>query len=429
MRPFEVAVALLCVVSGSLSAAAEEFPRAFFSYLEARRGSASWELGVPREIGGVKVQAVTLRSQVWKDVPWEHRLFLYLPSEPEVRDTVVLFITGSYELGLELYGVRVTKALGMPLGILFDVPVQPLFGFREDDLIAYTFRRYLEEGDPEWPLLFPMARAAVAAMEAIRALAPDFIGEGKVKFVLAGGSKRGWTTYLAAVAEPGLVAGIIPMVFDVLNIQVQIAHQRRFWGDLSHKLAPYVDRGIWDNSGDPRLVELLWMVDPYTYRYRLTMPKLIMLGTNDAYWPVTALHLYLEGLPEPKRVLYIPNAGHFLLGSDWAIEGLVSFARAVALGIEIPEVSSKLEVLPEGVALSVAVSAPPTEAELWVAESDKRDFRDVTWTGKPLAQVDPGVFRAEILRPEGGWIAFVAAFSFRTAAGNLRFTTPVWVYP
>ncbi len=428
MRPRAV-FAFLAVAVALFPAFPGEFPGEFFSYLEARRGGASWELGTPKELGGVEVQPITLRSQVWRDIPWEHRLFLYLPSEPETRDTVVLFITGSYKPGLEFYGVQMAESLAMPLGVLFDVPVQPLFGLREDALIAYTFRRYLEEGDPEWPLLFPMTRAAVAAMEAIQALAPELIGTEGVDFILAGGSKRGWTTYLAAAAEPDLVRGIVPMVFDILNIPAQIAHQRFFWGKLSHKLSPYVAQGLFDVMGDPHMARLLWMVDPYTYRFRLTMPKLIMLGTNDAYWPITALHLYLEGLPDPKWVLYIPNAGHSLLESHWTVEGLVSFARAVALGTGIPTLSAGLELGSDAVALSVAVSAPPAEAELWVAESEDRDFRDDTWAGEPLPRVEPGLFRAEISRPQRGWTAFMAAFRFRTEAGDLRFTTPVWVYP
>ena len=33
------------------------------------------------------------------------------------------------------------------------------------------------------------------------------------------------------------------------------------------------------------------MVDPYQYLADLTPPKLILLGTNDRYWPLDALKL------------------------------------------------------------------------------------------------------------------------------------------
>lgn len=32
---------------------------------------------------------------------------------------------------------------------------------------------------------------------------------------------------------------------------------------------------------DPRMVELRQWVDPYSYRARYTMPKLLLLGTDD----------------------------------------------------------------------------------------------------------------------------------------------------
>jgi len=67
----------------------------------------------------------------------------------------------------------VAQKLRAPVALLFEVPNQPLFDRWEDDLIAYTFRRYIEEGDPDWPLLFPMVRSVLSAMEALE----EYMGE------------------------------------------------------------------------------------------------------------------------------------------------------------------------------------------------------------------------------------------------------------
>ena len=42
--------------------------------------------------------------------------------------------------------------------------------------------------------------------------------------VVTGGSRRGWTTWLTAVADPQ-VAGIAPILIDMQNLREQLKHQ------------------------------------------------------------------------------------------------------------------------------------------------------------------------------------------------------------
>ncbi|MGQ9700143.1 MAG: PhoPQ-activated protein PqaA family protein [Candidatus Bipolaricaulaceae bacterium] len=211
------------------------------------------------------------------------------------------------------------------MAILNSVPNQPLFGLREDALIAHTFERYLAEGGSDWPLLFPMVQSAVA---------PKLWGAELRGFILAGASKRGWTTYLTAAVTPR-VLGIIPIVFDFLNFPAQLARQEELSGGPSPKLGDYTIRGL-TASASPQAAKLAFLVDPYTYRLAYTMPKLVVVSTNDPYWGPDATSLHWPGLPEPKLLYVVPNAGHNVILGEGLLPTLASFAQLLARGLEPP---------------------------------------------------------------------------------------------
>ena len=61
------------------------------------------------------------------------------------------------------------------------------------------------------------------------------------------------------------------------------------WGKFSEQIQDYTQRGIQDRAGSAAGDQLNRIVDPYSYRDSIVQPKLIMLGTNDRYWPLDAL--------------------------------------------------------------------------------------------------------------------------------------------
>ena len=101
------------------------------------------------------------------------------------------------------------------------------------------------------------------------------------------------------------------MVIDVLNLPLQVPHHLEFYkGKPSEQIGDYVAGGMLQLLNTPIRQRLVELEDPYSYRDRYTMPKLIINGTNDRYWAQDALNLYWDGLPEPKWILYVPNSGH-----------------------------------------------------------------------------------------------------------------------
>ena len=76
-----------------------------------------------------------------------------------------------------------------------------------------------------------MTKAGVRAMDTIT----DFLAKpesGSVtvdKFVVAGASKRGWTTWSVAAVDKRVVA-IVPIVIDMLNVVPSFKHHYRAYG-------------------------------------------------------------------------------------------------------------------------------------------------------------------------------------------------------
>jgi len=158
-----------------------------------------------------------LTSQTWKGGAWTHEVVIIGFDRASTKDAAVLYITGDGPDPKEIDQLRrLSTQAGLPVVILNNVPNQPINGQREDELIASTIEKYMESGDHTWPLLFPMTKSAIACMDMAEAWSAE---EGRPikRFVVAGASKRGWTTWLTAATGDKRVIGFAPMVFDMLS--------------------------------------------------------------------------------------------------------------------------------------------------------------------------------------------------------------------
>ena len=294
------------------------------SYSGEPDNAYSWEVSSRGEFSGSEVVNIALQSQEWKAIVWKHRLKLLLPRTPGA-DHVLLFIAGSGTGLEELSFCKIlSDSMNLACGVLLDVPNQPLFnGLYEDEIIALTFSKFIETEDEEWPLLLPMVKSARRAMDALEELLEESFQKPK-GFIVTGASKRGWTTWLASAVDERIV-GIAPLVFDNLNIPMQMRHQVECYGGYSEMISDYTERGLQQKIGTKAVTRLVEIVDPYSYRDAITAPKMIVNGTNDRYWTVDSLNLYYDDLLGEKRVLYVPNSGHGLQDKRRVINSITAF--------------------------------------------------------------------------------------------------------
>jgi PhoPQ-activated pathogenicity-related protein len=256
-------------------------------------------------------------------------------------------------------------------------------------------------------------------MDAIEEIAEQEHDVKISRFVVTGGSKRGWTTWLSAVAD-NRVAGIAPIVIDTLNFPAQMKHQKETWGAYSEQIADYTLKGLVDVMLKQPEIPLWRWVDPYTYRGELRLPKLLINGTNDRYWVIDAVNLYWDDLVGEKHILYVPNAGHGLDdGKEGALTTLAVFAQNIALQTSLPQLTWKHDDDGERMRLTVQSNPAPNSVRLWIAHSEDKDFRPDRWDATEVKANGDGVFVGHVERPSSGHVAFFA--EARYSFGELEY--------
>jgi PhoPQ-activated pathogenicity-related protein len=407
-------------LAGSVVAGASEL----VDFVARSDPATRWLKRSERDVGGAREIVAELVSQAWRGVAWRHDLRVVVPSRRAVGDLAVLVVGGDGAHGA-VDERRLAEDTGVITAYLQSVPNQPLFGESEDALIAYSFEQYLRTNDPDWPLLFPMTKAAAKAMDAIPALVGGDAADEVRRFVVTGASKRGWTSWLAAVADPR-VAAIAPMVFDNLDFGPQMKNQMAVWGRYSEMLGDYTERSLQALIGTERGRTLVSMVDPFAYRATLArVSKLVVNGSNDPYWDVGAVDLYWNDLGGPKALVCVPNAGHDA-GSDPRSEAaLVELVRRTAAGRAMPQLSTNDG---DGQRATIRSDETPQRVHVWRAESRSRDFRSARWRSTE-AQREGDRFLADVAPPVDRYTAWFAEAEYPSPGRSFKLSTPVRILP
>ena len=393
---------------------------------------------------------IKFTSQSWltaaevNQTNWWHWLIIHRPKEV-TSDTALLFITGGNNKDGKQPKPddsmkRIADATQSVVVQLKQVPNQPLIFHNdgvertEDDLIAYGWDKFLRGGRDEWLARLPMTKSAVRAMDTVT----DFLGKperGSLKidkFVLAGGSKRGWTTWTTAITDRRVVA-IAPIVIDMLNVVPSFKHHWEAYGFYAPAVDDYVNHGIMDWNDTPEYERLRMIVEPYEYRDRLTLPKLMINACGDQFFLPDSHRFYFDDLKGPKYIRYVPNADHSLKDSD-ALETLGAWQYAITHKTPLPQFDWRVD-WNKG-EIGIQLKDQPAKIRLWQATNpEARDFRLETlgkvWTSSELTANADNRIVARVEKPAKGWTAFVVELTYPVAGSPtpLKLTSGVAVVP
>ena len=430
----------------ALASAPGQARTALDRYVDAPDPSYRYALAgaIPGE--GYTASVLDMTSQTWRSAAevspavWRHWLTIIRPAD--VRHTkAFLYITGGNNnspapRAVDENLLRLAMTTGSVVAELRMVPNQPLVFSddgrprMEDEIIAYTWDKFLHGGDDQWPLRLPMTKAAVRAMDTVVAqCAADHVAiDG---FVVSGASKRAWTAWTTAAVDRRVVA-VVPFVIDLLNLVPSFEHHLAVYGYYAPAVKDYEDAGVMKWLETPRFRALMTIEEPFEYRDRLAMPKFMINATGDQFFLPDSWQFYYRQLPGEKYLRYVPNADHSLRGTD-AWFTVLAWYNAVLNRVPLPRFTWQID---KDGAIRVRTTDAPGEVTLWQATNPgARDFRlgsiGARWKSSPLKEQGPGEYVARVARPWRGFTAYMVEVTFPSglAQAPFRFTTGVKVVP
>ncbi|XP_071953962.1 autocrine proliferation repressor protein A-like [Antedon mediterranea] len=401
---------------------------------------------------------------------WWHYLAITIPDEITRPDSAFLYITGGSNTDSPPDALTDAETLLMSLAalqtgsvcaVLRQVPNQPIVfpgdplqkRRKEDAIIAFTWRHFVENGtdEPYWLLRMPMTKAGVRAMDTMTDFVKGLRSDVNLKrFVVAGASKRGWTTWTVGAVDKRVV-GIAPMVLDCLNFVKNLHHHYRSLGGWTFALEDYYEENFTRYLDDLNTQKMCDIVDPYAYIDRLTMPKYIISSSSDEFFLPDDSHYYYDQMKGPAYLRVIPDAEHSLiLHHEALLFQLSAFFIAVVDDYKLPKFTWKLNTNVTHGSIRVQTDTEPMLIRTWMATtsltSKRRDFRLLVATEPGVdrtPKVQPiiylkydvhktavGEYVAEFENPLQGWSCFFIEASFPGKSNTtLTFTTEVNIIP
>jgi len=385
-----------------------------FEYVNAPDDSYSYfDTGyrLENKLEGWKGYLLNMTSQTWLDPSdfvgsighvWTHQLMVIVPDTIADHTWSMVYVTGNSNgdgpPAANDEDIIIISMLAMEsntiTAALFQIPNQPIEFVNdpdhkergEDALMAFGWEYYMqhlnESGSYEWVAQLPMTKAVVRAMDTVQDYTAKNFNGAIENFVIAGASKRGWTTWLTGAVDGGVrVKAIAPIVMDMLNFYKNVPHMTAAYGGFTFAFTDYCQCNITQYLGTPPFMALANILDPLVYKATLTMPKLVIDSTGDEFFMPDDDYLWWGMLEGETNRLMIANAEHSMATG---IVELMRGARAyyAAMIADSPRPVFNWTMAPNGT-ITVTTQDKPSGVIAWYAESStmnnvngkRRDFR------------------------------------------------------
>lgn len=447
-------ICLLFFLSITMAPAQIETPldqTALYQYVHEEDPNFSFEHIRSADEEGYSYHILRVQSQKWltteevEDPLWWHWVTIVVPDEIR-NDVGFVWISGgdredNSPKNADQLIVQTALLSGSVTIKVHNIPNQPTnfknddFGPRdEDELISYGWKKFLDGGskdeDVEWLARFPMTKGVVRCVDAAFAYLKESQNLQIDQFTVGGASKRGWTTWATAMADPRVVA-IVPVVIDLLNGIPSLEHHYKAYGFWAPAINDYVREEVMYQQRTPEYAKLLQHVEPYHYKEQLTMPKMIINASSDQFFLPDSWQFYYDSLQGEKHLRYIANIGHSLRGTD-ALHTLIAFHTMVANKVDRPNFQWK--VTDDQFHISTPTSKPDSLI-LWTAiNKEARDFRFGTigksWKRSIIPIEEDGEYNIPLPTVKEGWAASFVELVFNVGAGvNFKESTGIVVTP
>ena len=139
----------------------------------------------------------------------------------------------------------------------------------------------------------------------------------------------------------------MPIVLDCVNFSKVLHHMYENTGNWTFVMSDY----WWDEISptvnfeyfryenvngrldDENMPKMEALIDPYAYRERYTMTKMVVSATDDEFFQPDDTYYFWDDLPEPKFFRLLPNTDHSTMINHLSNPHFIFSARSVFLSV------------------------------------------------------------------------------------------------